>query len=46
MSCSIGEFKKVHYQSMLKKYVYNRMLLCLLGKQECKNLEKDVFGIQ
>ena len=38
MSCSIGEFHKVSYQSILKKYAYHRMLLCLLVKHECKNL--------
>ena len=34
MSCYIGEFYKVHYQPMLKKYAYHRILLCLLGKKE------------
>ena len=29
---SISEFHMVHYQTMLKKYIYHRMLLCLLGK--------------
>ena len=43
MSCSIDEFHEVHYQPMLKKYVYHRMLLCLLGKHECKNLGGESF---
>ena len=38
MLCSIGEFHKVDYQRVLNKYAYHRMLLCLLGKNECKNL--------
>ena len=34
MSCYIGEFRKVHYQPMLNKYKYHRMLFCLLGKYD------------
>ena len=41
--CRIDEFHKVHYQKMLKKYEYHRMLLCLLGKNECKNIRNKVF---
>ena len=41
MLCSIGEFHKVHYQPILKKYAYNRILLYLLGKNECKKLEDE-----
>ena len=36
MSCSIGEFNMIHYQPMLKKYAYYRMLMCLLVRHECK----------
>ena len=43
ISCSIGEFQKVYYKSMLNKYSYHRMLLCLLGKHKCKNLEENIF---
>ena len=28
---------------MLKKYSYNRMLLCLLGGNECKNIGREAF---
>ena len=41
MSCSIGEFHKLHYQPMLNNYVYHRMLLLLLGKHEWKNLRRE-----
>ena len=43
MSFYIGRFNKVHYQPMLKKYAYHRMLLCLLGKYECTNLINEDF---
>ena len=43
MLCYIGEFHKVHYQPILKKYAYHRILLCLLGKHECKNIRIEVF---
>ena len=43
MSCSIGEFHMVHYQKMLKKYAYHRMLTCLPGKHECKELRRHAF---
>ena len=43
ISCSIGEFRKVYYQQMLSKYAYHRMLLCLLGKHEYKNLRNEDF---
>ena len=33
MSFSIGQFHMVHYQPVLKKYVYHKMLLCLIGKK-------------
>ena len=39
----IGKFHEVHYQPMLKKCAYHRILLCLLGKHECKNLRKEAF---
>ena len=44
ISCSIGEFYKLHYQPMLKKYAYHRILLCLLRKYECKSFRNDFFG--
>ena len=34
MLCYIGEFHMVHYQPILNKYAYHRILLCLLGKHE------------
>ena len=43
MSCSIGEFYKVHYRQILKKYSYNRMVLYLQGKYECQNLIREAF---
>ena len=43
ISCSIGEFNKLHYQPILKKFAYHRMLLCLLGKHECKNIRREDF---
>ena len=43
ISCSIGEFHKVHYQKMLKNYEYHRMLLCLLGKHECIVFRNEYF---
>ena len=42
MSCSIGEFHKVQYQPMLNKFAYHNMLLCLLEKQECKNIRNEI----
>ena len=32
------EFHMVHYQTMLNKYAYHRILLCLLEKHKCKRL--------
>ena len=43
MSFSIGEFHMVHYQPMLKKYAYHRMLLGLLCNNECKRLRREAF---
>ena len=43
MSCYIVDFHKVHYKQMLKKYAYHRMLLWLLGKNECKNIRREYF---
>ena len=43
MSCYIGEFHKLYHQPMSKKYAYHRMLLCLQGKHECKNLRNESF---
>ena len=43
ISCSVGKFHRLHYHPMLKKYAYHRMLLCLLGKRECKNLRNGYF---
>ena len=43
MSCSIGKLFRVHYKTMLKKYEYHSMLLCLLGKHECKKLEDKLY---
>ena len=43
MLFSTGEFHKVHYQPMLKKFAYNKMLLCLLGKNECKYFRREAF---
>ena len=34
-------FKKVHYEPMLKKYEYHKMVLCLLGNHECKNVVRE-----
>ena len=28
---------------MLNNYAYHRMLLCLIGKQECKNIRNEDF---
>ena len=36
----IDEFHKVHSQPILKNYAYHRMLLCVLGKHESKNLRR------
>ena len=36
MSYSIGNFHIVHYQTMLKKYEYHRMLMCFLGGNKWK----------
>ena len=44
MSLSIGEFYMVHYQTMLNKYVYHRMLLWLLGKHEWNNIRGELFS--
>ena len=41
ISCSIGDFHKVHYQPMLKKYQNHRMLLSLLGKHDFKNIRRE-----
>ena len=41
MACSIGEIHKLHHQPRLKKYAYHKILLCLLGKYECKNLRRQ-----
>ena len=30
---------------MLRKYEYHRMLLCLLGKHECKKLVREGFFV-
>ena len=43
MSCSIGKVHMIHYQPILKKYAYHRMLIYSLGKQECKKLIIKVF---
>ena len=43
VSCSIGEFHMAHYQPMLKKYAYHRILLCLLGKHGWNNLRREYF---
>ena len=40
ISCYIVEFHMVHYQSMLKKYAYHRVLIFLPGKHECKKLRR------
>ena len=39
----VGEFNKVHYQPMLKMYAYHMMILCLLGRNECKNIRREHF---
>ena len=39
----MGEFHQVHYQPMLYNYEYHRVLLCLLGKHECKKLRNEYF---
>ena len=45
MSYYVGEFHKLHYQPMLKRYTYNRILLCLLGNHQCKNyIREDVLA--
>ena len=41
--CSIGEFHMVHYQPILEKYAYHRMLIRLIEKHECKELQIKVF---
>ena len=38
MSWYIGEFHKVNYQPMLKKYAYHLMLFCFLDKNDGKNI--------
>ena len=43
MSCSIGEFNRVNYQSMLNKYAYHSMLLCLICKQEWKKIKTEHY---
>ena len=44
MSYYVGEFHKLHYQPMLKRYAYNIILLCLLGKHQFKNhIREDVL---
>ena len=43
ISLSVGEFHKVCYQTMLLKYAYHRILLCLLGKHDCKNHRREAF---
>ena len=43
MSCSIGELKMIHYQPILNKYAYHRMLLCLIGKYGWKNIRNEAF---
>ena len=45
MSCSIGESHNLHYQPMLKKYAYHRMLLCLLGRNKSNNLRREAFWL-
>ena len=40
ISFSIGRFHRLYYQPMLKKYAYHKMVLCLLGKHECKNIRR------
>ena len=41
MSCSIGEFDMVYYRIILNKHSYHKMILCLLGKHDCKKLGKE-----
>ena len=36
-------FIKIHYKSILNKYAYHRVLLCLLGKYDCKNYRNETF---
>ena len=38
ISFYIGEFNKVHYQPMLKKYAHNRILFFVLEKTSAKIL--------
>ena len=38
MSCYIGEFHMVHYKKVLNNFAYHRIILCLVGKHECKHL--------
>ena len=40
MSCYIVELCKARYQTMLNKYAYHGILLCLLGKHYCKDLRR------
>ena len=44
MTWSIGEFNRVNYQQILKKYAYNRMLLCLLGGNKCNYLRRGFLN--
>ena len=42
ITCIIGEFSEGKFSNNVEKYAYHRMLLCLLGKHECKNLRNEV----